>query len=220
MTGVDGGPFGYAGEGEFAELYPGGDTAIGYVYGPGSGTHPDYDGSSDQVVATSTAAQYYSGGLVSNPVGSVIMDDWGGPGVARFTAATVHGSTVTQTVSISATFTNPLFDPYSNGATYWDWTDGQPDFAVFETTGENGSNAGSDGGTSTLLASAFNIDIASVNTVPTVGQTETNGHGITINTAGGQVDGNASAHQNVGNDGYYGSDVGSQLVSDQRRENL
>ena len=58
---------------------------------------------------------------------------------------------------------------------------------------------------STLLASAFNINIASVNTVPTIGQTETNGHGITINTPGGQIGGNASAHRNLGDDGYYGS---------------
>ena len=205
MSGIDGGSFGYVGEGGFTEAYPGGYTGVGYAYGPGSGTHADHDGSSDQVIATGTAATAYSGGLVSSPVGSVVMDDWGGPSVARFTAATVGGSTVTQTVSISATFTNPLFDPNNGDADYWDWTDGQPDFGVFETNGENSSNAGSDGGTSTLLASAFNVDIASVGTVPTVGQTVTNGHGITINTPGGLVDGDAATHQNVGNDGYYGS---------------
>ncbi len=128
---------------------------------------------------------------------------------------------MTQTISISATFTNPLFDPNNGGADYWDWTDGQPDFGVFETNGENGSNAGSDGGTSTLLASAFNVDIASVNTVPTVGQTVTNGHGITINTPGGVV-GGGSVIPNVGNDGYYGTRQCRyrHLVPDQRRENL
>ncbi len=64
MSGINGSSFGYEGEGGFTEPYPGGYTGVGYAYGPGSGTHADHDGTSNQVVATGTAASAYSGGLV------------------------------------------------------------------------------------------------------------------------------------------------------------
>ena len=161
------------------------------------------------------------------------MDDWGGPAVARYVTPATYSGAHTQNVTVSATFTAPLFDPFetNGGASRWDWTDGQPDFAVFETTGEatggsvglgvggaagSGRYSGVDGGHSTLLASGFNTDILGLSSVagdqsevigghtyyaPAVGQTFTTTNGGLSIAPANTSMGGGT---NFGNNGNYG----------------
>src|SRR6202020_2785788 len=96
---------------------------------PGAVVAPNYHNSGYFPVASN-----YTGGLIAVPSGTVMLSSLGGPSAVRFTPAT------TGTISISVTFTNPMFDPYNgpggrHGDDPWSWTDGQPDYGVFETTG-------------------------------------------------------------------------------------
>ncbi len=114
------------------------------------------------------------------PSGTMVMSPAYGPTVSQFTAPTAGNYVVT------ATLTNPYFDPYdgpgggNRGNDAWSWDAGQADDLIFKVPA--GSTDADN--TSTLLASGFYEDIKSITQadIPTPGNSITSSSGIVLNT--------------------------------------
>ena len=105
------------------------DNSVQYVYGD-SGLNGNGQGNPVKDVGTLHGGEYL---IDDTPTGTLELSGYLGPSAQRFTAPTT-GSYV-----ISATFTEPYFDPFNgsgggNGDEAWTWDDGLPEWSIIQNT--------------------------------------------------------------------------------------